>query len=143
MLTKYFKSLTHNNDKMNLNDSPCPMNLKEISLLSKPPTCIDDQDNMNSKDENKRMKPVTVKVNSLTSIRSKSNNGHLQSDQFGGQKKIKLTICETNIYGIFCQQKTRKMDTILKMSLCSHVTSHPRCSYVDLVVRSFKQNGDI
>ena len=72
---------------MNLNDSPCPMNLKELSSLSKPPNRINDQDNMNSKDENERMKPVTVKVNSFTSIRSKSNDGHLQSDQFGGQKK--------------------------------------------------------
>ena len=99
------KSFTFNNDKVNLNNTPTPENSKEISSLSKSSSRIDDRDKVNSDGEIKKMKSVSAKLNGITSIRSKSNDDHLERDQFGGQTKGRKYVKQT--FSEFLENKRR------------------------------------
>ena len=81
------------------------MNSKEISSLSKSSSRIDDQDKMNSAEEIKKMKSVSCKLNGMTSIRSKSNDDHLERDQFGGRTKGRKYVKQT--FSEFLENKRR------------------------------------
>ena len=50
---------------------------------------------MNSDGEIKKMKSVSAKLNGMTSIRSKSNDDHLERDQFDGQTKGRKYVKQT------------------------------------------------